>query len=193
MRQQPTDLYAQPRDLLLEAERDYGRHATVDTCLTLLEGSLDFDQLPVPMTYLAGSHALMQMERGYLEDRNQTHWPRIWAARGFLYVWTDYAEDGVVTALADPHARVREMTAKIVALRELHTASDALLTLVHDTEPRVQVAALRAATVVGEKIHLSAVGDVVSDDRSVQIAQSSAQRALRRRLDVAIYGAHAAR
>lgn len=185
MRQQPSDLSAQPRDLVLEAERDFGVHATVDTCLALLEGSLDFEKLPVPMTYLAGSHALMQMERGYLEARNQTHWPRMWAARAFQYVWTDYAEDGVVTALGDPHRRVREMAAKIVALRELDTAGHALLSLVHDPEPRVQVAALRAATVIGKKKHLGAVGDVVSDDRSVQIAQSSAARALRRRLGVA--------
>ncbi|MDO9381153.1 MAG: HEAT repeat domain-containing protein [Nocardioidaceae bacterium] len=184
MRPDPVDLGANPRVLVAEAVEVYGRHATIDTCLASLEGMLDFDRLPVPLTFLAGDSAVYQMERGHLEERVQTHWPRTWGARGLLYVWEDYAEPAVVASLADEHWRVREMAAKVVLLHEVGTAADALLSLVVDEEPRVQVAAIRASGAVGEAEHVQLLERLVTTDPKVRIAASSATRSLRRRLDL---------
>ncbi|MFY0407904.1 HEAT repeat domain-containing protein [Solicola sp. PLA-1-18] len=180
----PVDLAAAPRVLIAEAIEAYGRHATIDTCLATLEGMLDFDRLPVPLTFLAGDSAIYQMERGHLEERVQTHWPRTWGARGLLYVWEDYAEPVVVAALHDDHWRVREMAAKVVLHHEVGSAAEALLDLIADEEPRVQVAAIRASGSVGESEHVAALDSLVTRDTKVRVAASTAVRTLRRRLDL---------
>jgi len=68
-RRHPADLSAHPRDLVREAVEDYGVHAAVDTCLALLDGSNDYDMLPVPLSYLGGAHAVAQLRRGELAKR----------------------------------------------------------------------------------------------------------------------------
>lgn len=183
MRPEPQDLHATPRAHLAEAVERYGLHATVDTCLVALEGAKDLDLLPVPLTYLGGAHARRELEKAFLVERGQDHWPRTWGARGLQYVWAGYAAPVVVLALSDGHWRVREMAAKVVAKHEVGEAAEALLRLVSDPEPRVQVAAMRAAGEVGESEHVRVIESTASEDRAVQIAASSALRALRRRLD----------
>lgn len=183
MRPEPQDLHASPPVHMAEAVENYGLHATVDTCLAALEGSTDPDLLPVPLTYLGGAHARRELEKAFLVERKQDYWPRAWGARGLLYVWADYAGPEIGPALSDEHWRVREMTAKVVAKREVGAAAEALLGLVGDPVPRVQVAVMRAAGEVGESEHVRVIESLVSDDRAVQIAASNAIRALRRRLD----------
>jgi HEAT repeat protein len=183
-RQQPSDVYAHPRDLVAEAVHDYGEHAVIDMCLALLDGHTEYDLLPIPLPYLGGAHAVAQLDRGHnLAARRQDHWPRVWAARGLRYVWQPYAEPGVVAALPDPAWRVREMAAKVVAQRELGSAAEALVPLISDRTPRVRVAAIRAVGVVGEYEHAVLLADLDDRETSVRIALEGARRRLRVRLD----------
>jgi HEAT repeats len=185
-RQQPSDLYAHPRDLLAEAERDYGIHAVIDMCLALLDGHTDYDRLPLPLPYLGGAHAVNQLDRGTnLASRGQGHWPRIWAARALRHVWLPYAEPGVVAALSDPAWRVRETAAKIVTQRALTSATEALLPRLTDGTPRVRVAAIRALGVVGEHRHVKLLTRLDADESSVRVAIDGALRRLRVRHELA--------
>jgi HEAT repeat protein len=182
-RQQPSDLYAHPRDLLAEAVEVYGLHAVIDMCLALLDGHTDYDLLPLPLSYLGGTHAVVQLDRGAnLAARGQDHWPRVWAARGLRYVWLPYAEPGVVAALPDPAWRVREMAAKVVTQRELGSAADALIPLLTDRTPRVQVAAIRAIGLIGAHEHVALLEQADTTDARVRIAIDGALRRLRVRL-----------
>lgn len=183
-RPQPSDLYAHPRDLLAEAEHDYGVHAVVDMCLALLEGHTDYDLLPLPLAYLGGARAVSALERGAnLAARGQDFWPRVWAARGLRYVWLPYAEPGLVSALSDRAWRVREMAAKVVTQRELVSAAEPLVPLVHDVTPRVRAAAIRALGVVGGHPQASVLDSLEPNPTAVRIALSGARRRLRLRLD----------
>jgi hypothetical protein len=165
--------------MVVEAVEDYGIHATVDTCLALIDGHVDYDLLPVPLTYLAGVHAIAKLGRGNLPQRNQEHWPRLWGVRALRYVWLQYAEPGVVVALGDSFWRVRETAAKVVALRGLHTAVEPLKRLLRDTEPRVRVAGVRALGAVGGREDLRLVGRLDVSDPALRVAVDAAARRLR--------------
>jgi len=167
-----------------EAVEDYGVHAAVDTCLALLDGSNDYDMLPVPLSYLGGAHAVAQLRRGELAKRQQDYWPRVWAARALRHVWLDYAEGPLVGALRDPAWRVQEMAAKVVALRELGSAAQLLAPLLSSPTSRVRVAAIRALGVVGEHEHAQLIRGVADADPAVQVAVDGALRGLRLRLDL---------
>ena len=183
VRRLPADPSAHPRDLVHEAVRDHGMHAVVDTCLALLDGNDDYEMLPVPLSYLGGAHAVAQLRRGQLAQREQDHWPRVWAARALRYVWLAYAERPLVGALQDPAWRVQEMAAKVAALRELGSAAERLAPLVGSPVSRVRVAAVRALGVVGEYEHAQLLREVHDTDPAVQVATDGALRALRLRLD----------
>jgi HEAT repeats len=182
-RQQPSDLYAHPRDLIAEAVVDYGIHTVVDMCLALLEGNTRYDLLPLPLSYLGGARAAFVVNRDpQMAARGQEFWPRVWGARGLRYAWLPYAEPGVVAALGDPAWRVREMAAKVVAQRELASAGDALVPLLNSTSSRVRVAAIRAIGLVGGYEHAELLDDVDAGDTTVRIALDGARRRLRLRL-----------
>ena len=178
-RTQPSDLYSHPRLMVVEAVEDYGIHATVDTCLALIDGHVDYDLLPVPLTYLAGVHAVAKLGRGNLAQRNQEHWPRLWGVRALRYVWLEYAEPGVVFAVGDSFWRVRETAAKVVAQRGLHTSTVPLRRLLRDAEPRVRVAAVRALGAVGGREDLRMLGALDITDPALRVAVDAAARRLR--------------
>ncbi|UYM05285.1 HEAT repeat domain-containing protein [Solicola gregarius] len=182
MRPEPRDLYARPEVLVAEAVDDYGIHTVIDTCLALIEGHDDYDLLAMPLTYLGGAAARGKLDRGELVSRGQDYWPRTWGVRGLGHAWLPYAADGVVAALADPHWRVRESAAKIVLRHGIRDAAPALVALIGDGEPRVQVAAIRASASVGGARHLDALASLGADDRAVGVARSAAVRELRRKV-----------
>lgn len=141
-----------PRERIDEAVTRYGRDTLAQWCAGLLSGQIaPGDPDWPPLTSLGGQHATL-FERGHPE-----YWARVWAARGFLYVWRDDAAPAVVAALADPAWRVREMAAKVARLREIGEAADALAVIVDDETPRVRRAALRALARVGEAEHAVAI------------------------------------
>lgn len=165
--------------MLAEAVHDYGIHATVDTCLALLDGHEDYGLLPVPLAYLAGAHAVGKLGRGDLTLRDQGHWPRVWAGRALRYVWLDYAEPGVVAALADPSWRVREVAAKVVDQRRLTSAVEQLRPLLRDREVRVRVAGVRALGATGGLEHVAWVKAMDTTDPGLRVAVDGALRGLR--------------
>jgi len=185
-RTQPSDLYSHPRQMVVEAVEDYGIHATVDTCLALIDGHVEYDLLPVPLAYLAGVQAVAKLGRGNLVQRNQDHWPRLWGVRGLRYVWLEYAEPGVVAALGDPSWRVREMAAKVVAQRGVRTAVEPLKRLLRDPEPRVRVVGVRALGAVGGREDLRLVGGLDVSDPALRVAVDAAARRLRMAADRAV-------
>lgn len=112
------------------------------------------------------------------------YWHRTWALRAFLYVWRPEGVPAVVGALGDEHWRPREMAAKVVALREVGEAADALSPLVSDGTPRVRAAAVRALGAVGEGEHAEAVLVACDDvDSAVRTAAERAVVMLGARLD----------
>ncbi len=182
-RSQPSDLYANPRQLLTEATAQFGIHSVVDTCLALLEGRVDFELLPVPPTFVSGVHAEALVQRGDLAAREQQYWPRVWGARGLRYAWLEYARPGVVQGLQDPAWRVREMSAKVIRQHRVQNCVDVLCDRLDDESVRVRVAAVQALGSLGGQEHLRRIAAIDVTDSALRVAVGSAQRSLRVRLN----------
>jgi HEAT repeat protein len=104
-----------------------------------------------------------------------------------LYAWDDDAQNAVVGGLVDEAWRVREMTSKVVRVRQVVDAENALATLVADPVPRVRVAAVLALGRVGEVEHAELISGARRDeDPSVRGAAGKALAELTRRLDIEV-------
>ena len=129
---------ASPR-LSIEAEcQRRGRGAVVAGCVTLLAGG-DVDSRLV--FALGGPPAALVLGGDSPEQR---YWLRVWGARGLLWAWLPGGLPGLRTALADPHWRVREMAAKVVARHLVEEVFEEVAALRVDDVPRVRMAAERA-------------------------------------------------
>lgn len=118
-----------------------GRMKLIVDCVDLLEGRSVDDEL---LLALAGPPA-----RAVLDGRaggRHGYWPRVWAARGLLHAWDDFATGAVIRAMSDDSWRVREMIAKVVAAHGVDRATPALAILLDDPVPRVRKNAERALT-----------------------------------------------
>ncbi|WP_412543725.1 HEAT repeat domain-containing protein [Longispora sp. K20-0274] len=112
------------------------------------------------------------------------YWPPVWAARALLYAWHPTAAPAVVAALRHDAWRVREMAAKVCALRELGEAADLLAAALDDPVPRVRAAAARGLAVVGEAEHAEPLRDALADpDPEVRRRAEQALDRLSDRLD----------
>jgi hypothetical protein len=128
-----------PRQSIEMEARRRGEAELVRDCVVILQGGpIDEGTLLA----LAGSSAAALMEGGW--GGVHGYWPRVWAMRSFLYVWDPMARDVVIAGAKDPHWRVREMAAKVVARRRLGDALDAMNALADDDVARVRDAAHRA-------------------------------------------------
>ncbi len=168
-----------PRDRVHLAVQSLGVGSFVDGCAGILLGGdyLHDEQLAETLEALLG----MPISKLAYEP---LYWPRVWAARALLYAWTERAGGAVVHGLADPAWRVREMSAKVVALREIGDAAEALLPLLDDDTPRVRAAAARAVAAVGESEHVTALRELEDDpETDVRKRARQALTALARRLD----------
>lgn len=175
-----------PQDWVTEACAELGVGIVMQRCADLLDGA-DPDEIDLDLDLLGGAGSARLVH----ESEAAEYWPRVWAARAFRYAWeegtpaTAAAESALVTALADEHWRVREMSAKVVALREIGAAADSLAPLTDDGVPRVRAAALVALGVVGEHEHLDLVARGQDDpDDAVGRAAQQAEATLRERLDL---------
>ena len=140
-------------------------------------GPVDDELLP----YLAA----LDGAAAFIAKPVNAYWSRVWAVRALLYAWHPGAAPAVVSALDDPAWRVREMAAKVCALREVGEAADALAARADEDEvPRVRAAAARALGTVGEGEHADVLRALLSDeDDRVRPAAERALRTLSRRLD----------
>jgi hypothetical protein len=121
-----------------ECQRRGEKHV-VDECVAILKGQR-VDE--ATLLALAGPHAARVL--GGAEGGVEGYWPRVWALRGLLYAWDPRAIGVVIASSEDPHWRVREMSAKVVAKRHLDDAHDAMTALRDDDVARVRAAADRA-------------------------------------------------
>lgn len=139
----PSHWGVSPRDSVRGECQRSGEDAVVAGCLDILTGrSVDERLLHV----LAGPAAEQVIDGG--EGGTGGYWPRVWAARGLLYVWDAAAADAIVAATSDPSWRVREMAAKVIAGHRVGDGLDAMTRLRDDPVPRVRAAAERAIAVL---------------------------------------------
>ncbi|MET0693306.1 MAG: HEAT repeat domain-containing protein [Propionibacteriaceae bacterium] len=174
-----------PRDWLAAAAHELGESRVALWCADLITESVDpADPAAPPLESVSSHPGTYYLERAAAGDPEPDYWPRVWGARGLLYVWDDRAEAAVVQGLQDEAWRVREMCAKVVRLREIGAAGDRLAELCADDVPRVRVAALRALSRVGESEHLPAVHAAGEDEEpTVVAAADDALEELGERLD----------
>ncbi len=119
-----------------------GVTSVANGCIELIGGA-DTDYRFIDV--LAGPAGASMLDR-QSDDRNR-YWLRVWGTRGLLWAWptpADRATDAIRKALTDPHWRVREMAAKVVARHGLGDLLEAVASLRADATPRVQVAAEKA-------------------------------------------------
>lgn len=116
-----------------------GPAAVVSGCIDLLEARDVDDGLVLALGGAASPYVLSGGEGG-----RHGYWPRVWAARGLLYVWEDRAAPAVLRATADEAWRVREMAAKVVARHQVDEALEEVTSLRDDEVARVRAAADRA-------------------------------------------------
>lgn len=170
-----------PREHWAHVADKYGVLRTVGWCAELLTGSVTADQPEDPAFTALGQGGYLQR---ILDGESPDYWIRVWAARGFLYVWDDSASAAVVAGLSDGHWRVREMCAKVCRRRGVGEGSDDLARLVVDEVPRVRLAAILALAELGEAEHAVAVRHATNDaERKVAAAATAALEAMSERLE----------
>lgn len=156
-----------------------GEAACVQVCAVLLSGA-DPEQYRGQLAYLGGRPG-----RGWPNAGWRPYWPRVWGARGLLYVWDSSAIEAVVAGLADPHWRVADMCLKVSALREVAAAGDPAVGLARHELARVRATAVRTLGLVGDTEHVPAVRAAADDeDSSVRRAAELALERQRQRLDL---------
>jgi len=141
----PVDLPIEKR--LAAAVAEYGEAAVVLRCLSLLAGNNEGEDF---LLYVGGEHA-----KGILDGAPVLYWPELWGTRALLYVWNDTAIPAVTAALENQAWRVREMAARVAAVRELPVATQ-LEGLLTDDVARVRASAARALGAVGSNIEVIA-------------------------------------
>ena len=149
----PKDLGRTPRARILELAELIGEAEVALWCAGLLARSIRFNDPQRPhLTWLGGRHAaaLLHMDADRLTRHE--YWPRVWGARGLMYVWRDDARSAVISGLRDPAWRVREMSAKVVRSRGLAEAEAVLARLAYDPIERVRQAAERALAELAERL-----------------------------------------
>jgi len=138
-----------PSERMVELASQIGQDDAADWCAGLLDGSIAFDDpRRPPIHWLGGRHAAaLQLKHGAAWGE-QDHWPRVWAARGLLYVWRPgpRSESAVLAGLRDRAWRVREMSAKVARRHKVAAAEPRLVALLDDPRQRVRAAAEAALT-----------------------------------------------
>jgi hypothetical protein len=106
---------------------------------------------------VGGRHA-----QGILDGAPALYWPEVWGARTFLYVWNDSAAPAVLAGLGNQAWRVREMSAKVVAKRELTYPAE-VAELVTDEVARVRAQAARTLGEIGTASEVDVLRSLLKD------------------------------
>jgi hypothetical protein len=174
----PPDLEVLPRELLGALGVHLTEAEAATLCADLLAGARPEDHLDV-LPYLAGRPGAAYPDGGW-----PPYWPRVWGARGLLYVWDDRAAAAVLAGLTDEAWRVREMCLKVSALRLL-PVGDVGTGLAAEPLPRVRAAAARALGEAGDVEHVPVVRRLRNDaSEEVRRAAGRALDRLAQRLDL---------
>ncbi|WP_374946352.1 HEAT repeat domain-containing protein [Agreia sp.] len=151
-----------------------GETSVVLRARSLLEGGYEGEDF---LRVVGGPHA-----DGILAGAPSLYWPELWGARALNYVWSDAAEPAVIAGLANQAWRVREMCAKVAALRRI-TAQEALTALTTDDHARVRAAAARALAVTGDPSTQDTLEFLLRDpDKEVRRTAQQSLKALKEQL-----------
>lgn len=119
-----------------------GEDAVVAGCVALLHGSaVDAEPVDGDLVMALGGPPAAWVETG--NAAGPDYWLRVWAARGLLYAWRDFARRAVGDALGDDAWRVREAALRVVTKRGLSDQLATVETLLDDDATRVRAAATR--------------------------------------------------
>jgi HEAT repeats len=110
------------------------------------------------------------------QNGNNDYWGRAWAARALCYHWSDSALEPLLTALHDPHWRVRMNAARALSLHAGFAAVDALCAALEDTHWRVREAAAVGLRRIADPEALPALEDAFWDAH--ENVQSAIERAI---------------
>jgi HEAT repeats len=176
----PPDLKAPPRELVAALRAHLSEAEAAGRCADLLTGADPAEHADL-LPYLAGRPGAAYPAEGWAD-----HWPRVWGARGLLYVWDDSAAPAVVAGLDDEHWRPAEMCLKVSTKRELGEAGPRAAVLAVEGElSRVRVQAVRTLGAVGDTEHVAVVRELLDDeDQAVRRQAARSLTQLARRLDL---------
>jgi hypothetical protein len=135
---QPND--DSPAERIAKVVAELGEDEVVARATALIAGLNAGEEF---LLSVGGRHA-----QGILDGAPALYWPEVWGARTFLYVWQDSAIPAVLAGLGNQAWRVREMSAKVVARRELAYPAEVAV-LAADEVARVRAQAARALGEVG--------------------------------------------
>jgi hypothetical protein len=151
-----------------------GETSVVLRARSLLEGGYEGEEF---LRVVGGPHA-----DGILAGAPSLYWPELWGARALNYVWSDAAAPAVIAGLGNQAWRVREMCAKVAALRGI-TAPQALTALVTDDHARVRAAAARALAATGDATTQDTLESLLRDpDKEVRRTAQQSLKMLRDQL-----------
>jgi len=171
----PIDLAIEKR--LAAAVELFGESVVVRRAISLLAGNNEGDDF---LLFVGGEHA-----QGILDGAPVLYWPELWGTRALLYVWDDTAAEAVAAAIANQAWRVREMGARVAAVRGL-PLSGALVGLLADEVARVRGSAARALGDVGALEDIDSIRALLKDpDIDVRRGAQQGIDALRKRFPVA--------
>jgi hypothetical protein len=129
---------------------------------------------------VGGRHA-----QGILDGAPPLYWPEVWGARTFLYIWNDSAIPAVLAGLGNQAWRVREMSAKVVARRELGYPAE-IAVLATDEVARVRAQSARTLGEIGRAEDIDVLRSLLKDPEiEVRREAGGALKKLRSKLPAA--------
>ncbi|WP_411698978.1 HEAT repeat domain-containing protein [Conyzicola sp.] len=129
---------------------------------------------------VGGRHA-----QGILDGAPPLYWREVLGALTFLYVWNDSATPAVLAGLGNQAWRVREMSAKVVARRELAYPAEVAV-LATDEVARVRAQAARALGEIGTADQIDVLRSLLKDPEiEVRREAGGALKKLRAKLPAA--------
>lgn len=151
-----------------------GEPQFVTRAVSLIAGHNEGDEF---LLVVGGEHA-----KGILEGAPVLYWPELWGMRALLYAWDASAVPAVVAGLENQAWRVREMAARVAAVRGL-PVREALIGLLTDDVARVRAAAARALGPLGEQSDIEIIAALLKDGEiDVRRAAQQGMDAIRGRL-----------
>ena len=159
------DLDAPTEQRIAAAVAQWGEREVVDRSIALIGGLSAGDEF---LLAVGGRHA-----EGVLKGAPVLYWPELWGTRALLYVWDASAADAVGVALQNQAWRVREMAARVTAVRGL-AFTPALVELLTDDVPRVRAAAARALGAVGSESDAEGIRKLLKD-KDVDVRRAAGQ------------------
>lgn len=151
----------------------HGEDEVVSRAIALLAGYNVGDEF---LLYAGGTHA-----QGILDGAPPLYWPEVWGARVLMYAWNDSARDAVVAGLGNQAWRVREMSAKVIAARDLKLV-DEVTALTSDEVARVRAQAARTLGEIGDENVIELLTTLVGDkDIDVRRQAGAALRTIKQR------------